>query len=308
LWREGTLTKLKTNSAIIDAHHHIWRLSDLAWLNGPTQPRVFGDYDLLKRDYLIQEFIEDAIATGVIASVYIQVNWPHGEEVAEATWVQEVADHFGWPNAIVGYVDFSSENCADTLSALAKLPLMRGIRQQLHWHKNPLYRFAPEPNIMRGSKWRYNFALLQDYDWTFELQIFASQMRHAAKLAEEFKQTPMILQHCGMPEDASTIGMASWLEGMKFLAEQPNVYCKFSGLGTFLHKTSINFITDITANCLELFGPSRCVYGSNFPIEKLWTSYSDLVGCFSKSLSSLSELEQRLIFHSNAEKLYKINI
>ena len=60
----------------IDAHHHIWRLSDLAWLNGPTQPRIFGEYDEIKRDYSVQEFIEDVTPEGVIGSVYIQVNWP----------------------------------------------------------------------------------------------------------------------------------------------------------------------------------------------------------------------------------------
>ena len=300
------LTNLKTNGPIIDAHHHIWRLSDLAWLNGPIQPRIFGDYELIKRNYLIQEFINDAMPTGVVASVYIQVNWPDGGEVAEAAWVQQVAEQFGWPNAIVGYVNFSSENCATTLSTLAKLPLMRGIRQQLHWHQNPLYKYADDPDIMMDPKWRYNFALLQNYDWPFELQVFAAQMKNAAKLAAEFNQTPMILQHCGMPEDASTAGIAYWLDCMKFLAEQSNVYCKFSGLGTFLHKNSGDFINEITGHCLELFGPSRCVYGSNFPIEKLWTSYSDLVGCFRESLSGLSTLEQDSIFYSNAKRLYKL--
>jgi predicted TIM-barrel fold metal-dependent hydrolase len=300
------LTNLKNDSAIIDAHHHIWRLSDVAWLNGPKQPRIFGDYDLIKRNYLVQEFIEDVITEGVTASVYIQVNWPDGEDVAEAEWVQGVASQFGWPNAIVGHVDFSSENCAKTLSTLAQLPLMRGIRQQLHWHQNPLYQFAADPDIMLDYKWRYNFSLLQNYDWPFELQVFASQMRNAARLASDFKQTPMILQHCGMPEDASIAGMACWLDGMKFLAEQSNVYCKFSGLGTFLHKNSLDFINDITGQCLELFGANRCVFGSNFPIEKLWTSYSDLVGCFRESLSGLSPLEQHSIFYLNAKTLYKI--
>ena len=291
---------------IIDAHHHIWRLSDLEWLNGPTQARIFGDYDLIKRDYLVQEFIDDVTPQGVTASVYIQVNWPDGAEFVEAAWVQETADRFGWPNAIIGYVDFSSENCAQTLKELAQFPLMRGIRQQLHWHQNPLYRFAPDPDIMMDSKWRNNFALLQTYGWSFELQVFATQMKNAAKLAADFPQTPMVLQHCGMPEDSSGVGMAVWIEGMKFLADQPNVYCKFSGLGTFLHKNSINFIKDITAQCLELFDANRCIYGSNFPIEKIWTSYSDLIAGFRDGLSGLSKQDQNLIFYLNAKDLYKI--
>ena len=307
-WRSGTLTDIYSDTAIIDAHHHIWQLPDVAWLNGPTQPRIFGDYDLIKRDYLIQEFINEARPEGVTASVYVQVNWPEGQEVAEAKWVQHVAEQFGWPNAIIGNVNFSSANCATVLSKLAQLPLMRGIRQQLHWHQNPLYRFANDPNIMLDAKWRNNFALLQNYDWTFELQVFAAQMKNAARLASDFKQTRMVLQHCGMPEDMSPAGMAYWLDGMKYLADQSNIYCKFSGLGTFLHKNSIDFINDITGRCIELFGVNRCIFGSNFPIEKLWTEYSELIKCFRTSLSGLSKREQSAIFYLNAKLLYKIDI
>ena len=69
---------------IIDAHHHIWRLDDLDWLKGPTQPRIFGDYSSIKRDYLINDFTTDLKDSGVEKSVYIQVNWPPNEELMEA--------------------------------------------------------------------------------------------------------------------------------------------------------------------------------------------------------------------------------
>ncbi len=281
-------------------------MSDLAWLSGKPQPRIFGNYEKIRRDYLIQEFIDEATPLGVIGSVYIQVNWPEGKEVAEAEWVQKIALGCGWPNALVGYVDFSSNRCAKTLKKLAELPLMRGIRQQLHWHKNPRYKFENRADIMMETQWRTNFALLQDYDWLFELQVFSSQMKNAACLASDFSRIPMVLQHCGMPEDTSAVGMANWLEGMRQLADQPNVHCKFSGLGTFIHENSDDFIGDITGQCLELFGPGRCIFGSNFPIEKIWTSYSDLITGYKKALNNLSQHEQNLIFYSNAKKLYKI--
>ena len=283
-------------------------MADLDWLNGPLQPRIFGDYDSVRRDYLVGEFIADVEKHGIIASVYIQVNWPYGKELDEAAWVQTIADKFGWPNAIIGFVDFASESCAKTLENLAQLPLMRGIRQQLHWHKNPQYRFSTDPDIMLNSNWRNNFAILQNYDWCFELQVFYSQMKKAAKLAAEFSNTTIILQHCGMPEDSSKAGLAAWLEGMKHLAEQPNIYCKFSGLGTFIHTNSSEFISEITGHCLELFGASRCIYGSNFPIEKIWTSYSDLINSYKRGLSDLSEEAQNRIFYLNAKNVYKIEV
>jgi predicted TIM-barrel fold metal-dependent hydrolase len=296
------------NFKAIDAHHHIWRLSDLAWLNGPTQPRIFGDYEAIKRDYPAKDFIEDVTAEGVVGSVYIQVNWPAGQEIEEVRWVQETADQTGWPSAIIGYVDFSSDNCAATLKELSQFSLMRGIRQQLHWHENPLYKFAAAPDVMTDPKWRANFALLQDHDWSFELQVFASQMKAAANFAQDFPATPMVLQHCGMPEDTSAGGMALWLDGMKRLAEQPNIYCKFSGLGTFIHENSVSFMRDITGQCLELFGPERCVYGSNFPIEKIWTPYADIIQGFRAALEDISRENQNSIFYKNAVTLYKLKM
>jgi len=293
----------------IDAHHHIWRLADLAWLNGPTQPRIFGEYDAIRRNYSIEEFSHDARPEGVAGSVYIQVNWPAGKEIDEVRWVQETAEETGSIiRAIIGYADFSSETCAATLKELSQFPLMRGIRQQLHWHENPLYKFAPVPDVIKDSNWRQNFALLQEYGWSFELQVFASQMKDAAELATDFPATSLVLQHCGMPEDTSKDGMAVWLDGMKRLAQAPNIYCKFSGLGTFIHKNSVDFISEITGQCLELFSAERCLYGSNFPIEKIWTEYPDLIQAFRQSLKNLPEGQQRSIFFETARRVYKIGL
>ena len=290
---------------IIDAHHHIWRLADLAWLQGSTQPRIFGDYDDIKRDYPVSEFLQDLVKSDVTGSVYIQVNWPRGKEVEEAAWVQSVADAHGWPHAIVGHVDFSDDSALQTMRDLSEFPLVCGIRQQLHWHENPLYKFADRPDLMNDSDWRRNFAHLQDFGWPFDLQVFTSQMTNAAKLSRDFPEVPMILQHCGMPEDTSASGMNAWRDGMRRLAEQPNIHCKLSGLGTFIHRNSSNFIAEVSGFSIEIFGAGRCLFGSNFPIEKLWTDYAALVAAYRQCLSSLPQDQQKMILHDNARALYK---
>ena len=292
---------------IIDTHHHIWRLEDLEWLKGPTQPRIFGDYSSIKRDYLINDFITDIENSGVEKSVYIQVNWPPHEELMEAEWVQNVSEENGWPHAFVGYVDFSAEDTNNTLKKLKTFPLMRGIRQQLHWHENPLYRFQSIPDLMNQTAWQSNFAYIQEYGWSFELQVFTSQMKDAALFASDFPETTMVLQHCGMPEDTSDVGMNLWRDGMTRLAECPNVHCKFSGLGTFIHRNDPDFIADITGECLELFSADRCLYGSNFPIERIWTGYGSIVNAFLKAISGLSEPEQISVMRNNAMRIYKMD-
>ena len=292
---------------IVDAHHHIWRLSDLEWLKGPIQPRIFGDYQAIKRDYLIDDFKTDIEGSGVEKSVYIQVNWPPKKELKEAEWVQSISDTAGWPHAFVGYVDFTTEDAKATLEKLSAFKLMRGIRQQLHWHQNPQYCFQSIPDLMNQSTWQSNFSYIQEYDWSFGLQVFTSQMKDAARFAMGFQETPMILQHCGMPEDTSKNGMEAWKDGMFRLSECQNVYCKFSGLGTFIHRNDPNFIADITGACLEIFGANRCLYGSNFPIEKIWSDYDLIINAFLKAIEKLSAIDQISIMRNNALELYKLD-
>ena len=121
---------------IIDAHHHIWRQADLPWLMGPMLPRIFGPYEPLRRDYPIEEFLSDIAGCGIEKSVYVQANWAKERFEDETAWVQKTADETGWPHAIVGYADFTADDVRPQLDRLAKYPLVRGVRMQLHWHDN----------------------------------------------------------------------------------------------------------------------------------------------------------------------------
>lgn len=291
---------------IIDAHHHIWRQQDLPWLVGPMVPRVFGPYEPLRRDYPITEYIDDISGSGVVKSVYVQANWPADKSADEAAYVQAAADASGFPHAIVGYADLMSDDVRPALDRLARYPLMRGIRMQIHWHENELLTRAPVPDLPDDPLFRKNFAALADYDFSFELQIFASQMECAARLAADFPKTTLILQHCGMPDDLSEAGMAAWRTGMQTLAAQPNVVSKLSGQGTFIHKCDPAHIARIGKETVGIFGPSRCLYGSNFPIEKLWATYPVLIGAYRDAFTDATPEDQEHIFRKTAERVYRL--
>jgi predicted TIM-barrel fold metal-dependent hydrolase len=291
---------------IVDAHHHIWRRADLPWLQGPSVPRIFGPYDAIKRDYLIDEFLRDLEGTGVIKSVYVQANWQKERAVDEVAWVQAVADASGWPHGIVGFVDLTADTALETMRAQARFALMRGVRQQLHWHANPLYRFADRPDLMNDTTFRKNLARLADYDWVFELQVFASQMADAANLARDLPAVTFVLEHAGMPEDRSPEGLQRWREGMRRLADQPNVHAKCSAMGTFVRRNDPAHVAAIVRETVAIFGAERCVWGSNFPIEKLWASYGDVVEAMRQAVSALPHAEQRMILFSNAAKIYRL--
>ena len=294
-------------SGIVDAHHHVWRQADLPWLSGPMVPRIFGPYEPLRRDYPIAEYRADAEANGVTRSVYVQANWPVTRALDEIKWVQSVADASGWPHGIVGYVDLLAEDCAPVLdAAMQASPLLRGMRMQLHWHENALYRFAPRPDLCDDPKLQKNLARLAERGLLFELQVFASQMQGAAWLARSLPKLQFVLLHAGMLEDTTPAGIALWRAGIEELALCPNVAVKLSGLGTFLRRIDAEYMALVVGETMRGFGAGRCLFGSNFPIEKLWTDYETLLGAYQTALAIFPGSERAQIFSETARRIYRL--
>lgn len=294
-------------TGIVDAHHHIWRKQDLDWLAGPMVPRIFGPYEPIRRDYPIAEYIADVSPFGIEKSVYVQTNWPLEKSVDEVRWVQEVADQSGWPHAIVGSANLMDDGCAAVFAEQARIsPLMRGTRLQLHWHENPAYRFAPTPDRMNDPVFRRNLARIEDLGWLFELQVFSGQMCDAARLAADFPGIPFVLIHAGMLESDLPGDRTNWLEGMKLLAEQPNVHVKLSGLGTFSHRVDPAFIAGVVRDCVTLFGSERCMFGSNFPVEKIWTDFATLWQAYDAALAEYPARDRDNILRDTATRVYRL--
>jgi len=293
-------------TGIIDAHHHIWRQADLPWLMGPMQPRIFGPYEAIRRDYPIREYLDDLAGNGIAKSVYVQTNWLKDRFEDETAWVQRTARETGWPHAIVAYADFTADDVRPQLDRLARYPLVRGARMQLHWHENPLYRFAARPDLTSDPAIRRNVTALADYGWSFDLQVFAAQMPGAADLAEACPRVTFVLQHAGMWEDLSVAGRSEWRAGLVRLAACPNVVSKLSGLGTFLHRNDPAHIAEVVAESVAIFGADRCLFGSNFPIEKLWTSYDALIAAYRTAVAPLSQVQRDAILADTAARVYRL--
>ncbi|MBY0362091.1 MAG: amidohydrolase family protein [Phreatobacter sp.] len=288
---------------MIDAHFHIWRQADLPWLTGPMQPRIFGPYEPIRRDYPVTEYLADAAAAGLTGAVYVQANWPVDRFVAEAAFVAEASEESGFPIAIVAYADMLADDARPQLEALARNARVRGVRRQLHWHESPLYRFAADPDLARNPTLQRNIARLADYGWSFDLQVFAGQMAGAAALADACPGVTFVLQHAGMLEDLSGEGMEAWRTGMAMLAARPNVVSKLSGLGTFLRRNDPGHVAMVVRETLALFGAGRCLFGSNFPIEKLWTTYAALLD---DHRAAVPQGDRAAVFSSTAKRIYRL--
>jgi predicted TIM-barrel fold metal-dependent hydrolase len=291
---------------IVDAHHHIWRVAHTPWLSGPMQPRIFGEYSAMRRDYTVDEYMSDATPCGVTKSVYVQVNVAPDAEVDEVAWVQSVGAANGFPHGIVGYADLTSADVAVVLDRELACSHLRGIRQQLHWHENAMYRFAPRPDVMNEARFRAGLRQLAARNLVFELQVFASQMKNAARLAADFPEITFVLLHAGMLEDRTPEGWRRWREAMALLAANRNVCVKLSGLGTFVRSCSVELWKPVVEETLEMFGAQRCLFGSNFPIEKLWTDFPSLWAAHQQALAPFSAAERDAIHRGTATRLYRL--
>ncbi len=289
----------------IDSHFHIWRREDQPWLRGPMVPRIFGPYEPIRRDYPIAEFLEDQQGSGVGKAVYVQTNWAREDFEKEVAWLQQTADETGWPHAIVGYADVSVDDVRPQIDRLMKYPLLRGVRMQLHWHDVPEFRFAPSADQVVDPKVRKNVARLKDYGLSFDLQLFPSQMKDGLQLVGENPEIDFILTHCGMLTGMEAETTEAWKEGLRTLSAAPNLYAKLSGLGTFVHRNDPALIATIMDHAIAILGSDRLMFGSNFPVEKLWTSHADLIAAHRAAASRHSKADQENIFWNTAERVYR---
>jgi predicted TIM-barrel fold metal-dependent hydrolase len=290
-------------SGYVDAHHHIWRVQDLPWLSGPMIPRIFGPYESLQqRDYLAAEYGQAAAANGFTQSVYTQANWPLERSLDEVEWVHAQHVETGWPTAIVGSADLFSASAYETLEAQADAtPLMRGTRLQLHWHEHDAFKFATAPDRMLDRVFNENLKRVADLGWVFELQVFPNQLEGARELLAAHPDLTFVLIHAGMPIEGEP-----WREFLAALAEHPNLNVKLSGQGTFIHRVDPDWIQTVTQHVVDTFGSERAMFGSNFPVESLWTDFSSLVQAWFGVLAGFPQDVQDDILGRTARRIYRL--
>ncbi|MFW8595084.1 amidohydrolase family protein [Cribrihabitans neustonicus] len=289
----------------IDAHHHLWDLQAVhyPWLMAQGETRFFGDPAPIQRDYLLDEFRAEAAAEGFAASVHIQVGAEDG--LAEARWVQSVADETpGWPMAQVVFCDLTAPDLAARLDAFQELSTVCGVRQ--------IIGRAPGEDAQTGTN-----ALLDDPRFlaglqeagrrglSFDLQLIPELMEKTARVLAQAPGTKVALCHAGSPHDRSAEGLRAWEAQLAHLSRLPQVSCKLSGLGMFEHDWTAASIRPIVEACLGQFGPGRVMFGSNFPVDKLYSDYRTLAQAFHTLIPADAH---SAVFRDTAARFYGLEV
>jgi predicted TIM-barrel fold metal-dependent hydrolase len=296
---------------VIDAHHHLCRLSSdsYPWLEGPPILRYHGvDLDL-RRDYLIRDYLSDAaglreLNARLVGSVHVENGT--ADPIAEAKWIDEVIAHHDLPSVQVVKVDLTAPDARDQLVDHATQPSVQGVRDILNWHPNPVYTHRDRPDLMNDPVWLDGFRALGELGLSFDLQVFPHQLRAAAALAATHGDTSIVLDHAGMPIDRDPGALTRWRRELARFAAEPNTTVKISALGTLDHHWTVNSIHQIVLDTIDTFGPNRCMFASNFPVDGLYSTYAELFGAFDRITRCLSDSERAQLFAGTARRVYRI--
>jgi predicted TIM-barrel fold metal-dependent hydrolase len=299
------MSLVATAAYIVDAHHHLWSLREVSypWLEQRGVRRFFGDPTPIQHDYRASDFRGDHGSFEVRKSVHVQVGAGPGQEIEETRWLEAEAERGGFPSAIVAYCDLSSPDAGRLLERhAAASKRLRGLRQIISRHPDEDARDS-SPALLSNPQVAENLRLLPELGLSFDLQLTPPHMIAAARLFEQVEGLQVALCHAGSPWRRDPDGLAEWRDGLKALAGVPGLTCKLSGLGMFDPQWTLESLRPVAAAVLEIFGPDRVMWGSNFPVDKLYRGYAELLGTL---LEIVPQDMHDQVFRTAAERFYRI--
>lgn len=298
---------MRVPARIVDAHHHFWDLSHChyPWLMERGVVRFFGDPAPIQRSYLVEDLRSDFEGLPVEKSVHVQVGVALEDSLKETRWLQTCADESGLPNAIVAFADLTAPDFGEILDQHAQSPALRGVRQ--------IVGRSAEEDAQTGSNtllsdpaFTTGLQELARRDLSFDLQLTPPLMREAAEVFGAVKGLKVALCHAGSSSDFSKEGLAYWREGLAALADVPGAICKLSGFGMFNHDWDVDHVRPLILTAIDLFGPERIAFGSNFPVDKLYAPYASTMRAYLAVVQGFSDAEIAAMFADNAERFYQI--
>jgi predicted TIM-barrel fold metal-dependent hydrolase len=317
---------LEPDLPICDAHHHLW--------------------DHPGERYLLDEFSQDiGNGHNITQTVFIDAQamyYKEGPEemkpVGETEFVQslttrEMKRPRGTTKVAAGIIS----NAALTLGALVAPVLeahikagkgrFRGIRNMAVWDENPEFTrvFKAPKGLLLKPEFREGFACLGKYNLSFDVMLFHPQLTDLVDLARTYPDTTIILNHIGAPLLAGPYAgkreemLEEWKRYMSILATCPNVFVKLGGVGIALDGVSrqqqakplssselAQALSPFFLWCIQHFGVNRCMFESNFPVDRLTCSYTVLWNAFKRITTGFSPAEKSALFYDTAVKAYRL--
>lgn len=288
------------NPPFVDSHVHFYDMQHPEliygdWQLGVPHPMLGMKLQkLAERNYLAEDYIAETRAANVTKAVHVQAAIGSKDPVKETEWLQAAADRTGYPHGIVAYADLRDAKVEEVLEGHCRYQNMRGIRDFSYGD------YLVEPDFWRG------FALMEQYNLVSSISAQWPDMVKMRDLAGRFPNVQIVIDHTGAPQERTDEYFANWQRGVATLAEAENIVCKISGLAMTDNDWTADSIRPYVLHCIETFGPDRCIFATNWPVDWLWSSYDKVVDAYREITADFSDAERTAMFAGNSERLYRI--
>jgi len=272
---------------IIDAHHHFWRYTpeEYGWIG--------DDMSALRRDFLPHDLAAELNCAGVSGAISVQAR----QTLNETHWLLELARAQPIIRGVVGWAPLTSEKIESELESLSQDRKLRGIRHVL--------QDEPDDHYMLREDFNRGISLLGRFDLRYDVLIFERQLPQVIQLVDRHPQQVFILDHIAKPRIKQS-QIEPWRTNLIELARRPNVYCKISGMVTEAHWSAwtIQQLQPYFDAALHAFGPGRLMFGSDWPVCLIASSYDRWRETVRQWSAPLSNHEQERLFAATAIQAY----
>tara|TARA_Y100001970_G_scaffold126027_1_gene155892 strand:- start:63315 stop:64193 length:879 start_codon:yes stop_codon:yes gene_type:complete len=285
----------KEDFVFIDSHVHFYDMNHPKLHYGHWQPdEDLPLRELGTRNYLANDFLNEASKLGMKKAIHVQAAIGSEDPVEETKWLEDVYAKTGIPNAIVGHVDLRSSDARKIIERHLEFKHFKGIRD---------FSYG---DYLINKDFRRGFKLQEEYGLISSVAVRWDEMEKLADLAKSFPNIKIVLDHAGNPDFRTKEYFENWKNGMGKISKIENIICKISGLGMGDHNWTIDSISPYVDTCMELFGISRIIFATNWPVDSLYSSYKKVIDSYKELTKKLSKDEREAFFYKNAESIYEI--
>lgn len=274
----------------VDSHQHFWKLdrADYHWLKAEPQS--------LSRDFLptdLQPLLEQ---TGVEYTVTVQA----AETVAETEFILSLAAENRFIAGVVGWVDMVSPDAIEILERLSQCPKLVGIR--------PVIQGIADPNWMLKPELDPVFRYLVHNDLSFDALVKPVHLDALYRLLQRYPDLRVVIDHGAKPDIASS-SFSPWAEKIQRIADESRAFCKLSGLVTeAANRAGYEDLYPYMSHLVNCFGPSRVMWGSDWPVCTLAATYNQWIQYLETFLSGFALEERKSIWGESAITFYKLEL
>jgi L-fucono-1,5-lactonase len=272
----------------IDAHHHFWHYNpdEYGWIDDSMR--------VLQRDFLPAHLARELDVVGIDGVVTVQAR----QSLAETRWLLSLAAQNPFMKGVVGWAPLVEPRIREHLDELASSGALKAVRH--------VVQDEPDDFLLRDD-FNGGVAVLRDYRLAYDLLVFERQLPQAIEFVDHHPRQVFVLDHIAKPR-AKDRQLEPWRTNIRRLAERENVYCKLSGLVTEADwktwtEPELLMYLDVT---LEAFGPPRLMFGSDWPVCLLASSYRTWYELVARFCAKLSPDEQSRVLGGTATEAYRL--